>query len=312
MKRRSLLQFVGVACAAKMIGPASAQSVRTATPSEKIPIRLGKVVWVSAGQTPDGVVREVAELGLHTCQIGFDNLSPQVVAPLHMALEKYAVEAAALSEHNPGVRVFDFYKGPRTIGIIPADTRKARVQALKRAADVARLAGISAIHTHCGFIPEDPNDPLYPQAVAAVKEVALYCREQGVSLLCETGQETPITLVRMIEDVGLHNVFVNLDVANLILYGKGNPVDAMEVFGDRVRGIHAKDGRFPTNTRELGAETAIGEGKVDFPGVFRKLKAANYRGCMMIEREVGGKEQQRRDNLHSKVFLEELLSRTYS
>jgi L-ribulose-5-phosphate 3-epimerase len=306
------MQLAGVACAANALHPILGQSPKTAFSSKEFPICLGKVAWVGDGQTADSVVRGVSELGLHTCQIGFEHLSVEVVAPLRKALEKYGVEATALSEHNPGRRVFDFYQGPLTIGVIPAVTRAVRVQALKLAADVASLAGIPAIHTHCGFIPEDPNDPIYPQAVAAIKEVASHCKERGLMLLCETGQETPITMVRMIEDVNLGNVFVNFDIANLILYGKGNPVDAMDVFGNRVRGIHAKDGRFPTNPRELGLETTIGEGKVDFPRVFEQLKKANYKGSMMIEREVGGEEQRKRDILQSKAFLENLIVRTYS
>jgi L-ribulose-5-phosphate 3-epimerase len=306
------MQLASVAYAASTVRSASGQPMAAPIISKEFPIRLGRVTWVAEGQTADTVIREIHELGLQTCQIGFDNLSVEVVAPLQAALRKYAVEVNAISEHNPGPRIFDFYHGPETVGIIPPATRPARVKAMKVAADVANLAGIPAIHAHCGFIPENPNDPIYPQAVAAVKDVASYCKERGLILLCETGQETPITLVRLIEDVNLGNVFVNLDLANLILYGKGNPVDAMEVFGSRVRGIHAKDGQFPTNTRELGVEAPIGQGKVDFPEVFTQLRKLNYSGTMMIEREVGNEEERKRDILQSKSFLETLIARTYS
>jgi L-ribulose-5-phosphate 3-epimerase len=312
LTRRNFLQRAGVACAVSAVSPVLGQSPSTTFSSKESPITLGKVTWVGNGQTAEAIVREVYDLGLHRCQIGFEYLSVEVVVPLRKALEKFGVEATAISEHNPSPRVFDFYQGPLTIGIIPAATRAVRIQALKLAADVASLAGIPAIHTHCGFIPEDPNDPLYPQAVAAVTEVARHCKERGLVLLCETGQETPITLVRLIEDVKLGNVFVNLDVANLIVYGKGNPVDAMDVFGHLVRGVHAKDGRFPTNPRQLGVETPIGEGKVDFTRVFEQLKKANYKGSMMIEREVGNEEERKRDILKSKAFLESLIVRTYS
>src|SRR5208337_1800120 len=101
------------------------------------------------------------------------------------------------------------------------------------------------------------------EAVAAVQNIARHCKERGSAFLCETGEETPITLLRMIQDVGMDNVFVNLDLANLILYGKGNPVDAMDVIGHLVRGTHAKDGVFPTNPRELGEEVPIGKGKAN-------------------------------------------------
>jgi len=308
--RRNFLQLAGAAYAVSTVEPAFSQMPSHET-DRNLPISLGKVAWVGESDTIEAVVQSVAELGLYVCQIGFERASLEVVKPLRQACAKYGVSVTSISEHNPGKRVFNFYEGPLTIGIIPAATRGVRIQALKVSADIAAAAGIPAIHTHCGFIPEDPNDPIYPQAVSAVKELAMYCKERGISLLCETGQETPITLLRLIEDVDTGNVFVNLDVANLILYGKGNPVDAMDVIGPLVRGIHAKDGRFPTNPKELGLETPIGEGKVDFPKLFNELRRANYRGSMMIEREVGNEEERKRDVLKSKIFLQKMIVEAY-
>jgi sugar phosphate isomerase/epimerase len=232
------------------------------------------------------------------------------VAPLLAALKKYNVDISAVSEHNPGPRVFDFDRGPSTIGIVPQNYRRQRIEALKLAASFASACKAPAIHTHLGFIPEDPNDPLYPAAITTIKEVAGACKEKDVSLLCETGEETPITMLRMIQDVGTGNVFVNLDTANLILYGKGNPVDAMDVFGGLVRGTHMKDGLFPTNPHVLGEEVAIGKGKVDFPTLFRKLKEAKYSGPFTIEREISG-PQQIADILQSKIYLQDLIDKTY-
>jgi len=249
-------------------------------------------------------------MGLQTCQIGFERLTAGVAGPLKKALTTYGVEATAFSEHGPGRRVFNFYEGPETVGIIPPATRDARIRNLQLAADVASECGIPAIHTHCGFIPENPNEPLYAQAVAAVRKIGDYCKERGLLFLCETGEETPVTLLRLIGDVGLDNVFVNLDVANLILYGNGNPVDAMDVIGHLVRGIHAKDGLLPTDARNLGREVIIGQGRVDFPGVFERLKQMDYKGPITIERETQG-EQRREDILRSKVYLENLIRKTY-
>jgi sugar phosphate isomerase/epimerase len=182
---------------------------------------------------------------------------------------------------------------------------------LKRASDLAKACGVAAIHTHCGFIPEEPNDPLYPETIAAIKEVATYCGSNGQTLLCETGQETPITLLRAIHDVGLENVAVNLDLANLILYGKGEPVGALDVLGRYVRGIHAKDGLYPTDPYGLGEEVPIGKGKVRFPEVMQKLKALSYTGPITIEREISGSRQQA-DIRRSVFYLEELVRREYA
>lgn len=129
-------------------------------------------------------------------------------------------------------------------------------------------------------------------------------------LLLETGEETPLAMLRMIQDVGTGNVFVNLDPANLLMYGKGNPVDAMDVFGPLVRGIHAKDGLLPTGPRELGVEVPIGTGKVNFPLLFKRLKEMKYDRPITIEREISGPKQMA-DILESKVFLQKLIDENF-
>jgi L-ribulose-5-phosphate 3-epimerase len=109
--------------------------------------------------------------------------------------------------------------------------------------------------------------------------------------LMETGQETPTTVSRTIKDVDKPNLGVGLDTANLILYGKANPVDAVDILGPHVRAVHAKDGKWPTNPDLLGQEVVIGTGIVDFKQVFTKLKRAGYKGAISIEREISGPKQ---------------------
>src|SRR5438045_4962521 len=176
----------------------------------------------------------------------------------------------------------------------------------RQASDFAKKCGIPAVQTHCGFLPENPNDPVYKETIEAIREVVSYCKQNGQNFRYETGQETPITLVRAIRDVGLDNQGVNFDVANLILYGKANPVDAVEIIGPYVQGVHAKDGLWPTDPKNLGKEVPIGQGKVDFPRVIRRLKEMNYQGAITIEREISG-PQQMEDIRKEKVYLEKLI-----
>jgi sugar phosphate isomerase/epimerase len=305
LNRRAFLRTTGGACLASSVSPVLGQSSRVIS-GAPVHFDLGVVVWIETQQSIDAAIRGIRALGLQTCQIGFEHLSKDVTAPLKEALTRHNVRATAFSEHGPGQRVFDFYAGPKTIGIVPRATRDSRIRNLQMAADVAAQCGIPAIHTHCGFIPEDPNSPAYAEAVSAMKAVAQYCKAHGCAFLCETGESTPLTLRRAIEDVGLDNIFVNLDLANLILYNKGNPVEALKVFGGLVHGIHAKDGLLPTNTRELGQEVALGEGLVDFPGVFKLLRQLNYQGPIHIEREIDA-EEWAKEVLRSKTYLENIM-----
>jgi sugar phosphate isomerase/epimerase len=191
--------------------------------------------------------------------------------------------------------------------VVPPETRAARVDALKQTSDFAKLLGIPNIQTHCGFIPEDPNDALYEGTVKAIGELADHCAGNGQSFLMETGQETPTTMLRAIKDVARPNLGVGLDTANLVLYGKANPVDAVDLIGPYVRSIHAKDGKWPTDPAKLGEEVLIGKGVVDFTAVFGKLKKLGYKGAITIERETSG-PQQIEDVKAEKIYLERVLA----
>jgi len=270
----------------------------------KKPLRLGLIIGI--GNDPDAAMAKVHELGLPTCQVYVTEFAPGLVGSLGKALGKYGIEATSIVAGGPGKEVWDFYEGPLTIGLVPRDTRAARIAHIKKASDFAKECGVAAVQTHCGFIPENPNDALYKETVVAMREVAEYCKRNGQNFRYETGQETPITLVRAIKDVGLDNQGVNFDLANLILYGKANPVDAIEILAPYVQGIHAKDGLWPTNPKELGEEVAIGKGKVDFARIIARLKEMKYPGAVTIERETSG-PQQMEDVREAKEYLEKLI-----
>lgn len=296
-QRRAFLGALGLIPASLM---ASRQSAAQARP------RLGVVVSASVPGGPDQALATVHRFGLRTCQLGVGAAPIELAKPIRDASAKYDVEITALMTLGSGKMIWNLREGPQTIGIIPRATRAARIDALKRASDLAKACGVEAVHTHCGFIPENPNELLYSEALAAIGEVARYCRANGQTFLCETGQETPITLLRTIRDLGLDNVRVNLDLANLILYGKGEPVGALDVLGEYVHGIHAKDGLYPTDPYGLGKEVPIGQGKVRFPEIVRKLKQLAYAGPITIEREISG-AQQESDIRQSMSFLEQLI-----
>ena len=281
------------------------QSAPTVPANEgKKPLRLGLILGI--GRDPNDAIAKVHDLGLPTCQVFVDEIDSVLAGRLRQALDKYQTEATSLVVGGPGKEVWDFYDGPLTIGLVPRETRELRIAHIKKASDFAKQCGIDAVQTHCGFIPENANDPIYKETIAAMHEVVAYCKRNGQNFRYETGQETPITLVRAIQDVGLDNQGVNFDLANLILYGKANPVDAIELLAPYIQGIHAKDGLWPTNPRKLGEEVPIGKGKVDFPRIIARLKEINYRGAVTIEREISG-PQQVEDVRAAKAYLEKLI-----
>ena len=239
------------------------------------------------------VFESAAKLGFHHGQlVSWDptlwtEAQAERIPPL---CQKYGIELTAFWCGWEGPKFWNFTEGPETLGIMPVAYRARRVQNLLDGAAFARRLGLKDVVTHMGFIPENMTDPNWPGVVAAVKAVARDLKQHDQNLLFETGQETPVTLLRLFEAVGTGNLYVNLDPANLIMYGKANPVDALDILGAYVRGVHAKDGLYPTNGRELGHEVKVGSGKANFPALLSALRSHGFDGSLTIEREISGNE----------------------
>jgi sugar phosphate isomerase/epimerase len=221
--------------------------------------------------------------------------------------EAGGIHITALWAGYSGPSAWNFTEGPLTLGVTPAAYRFQRMQELIRAGRFAKALGVRAVITHLGFIPENANDPVFHEIVIAVRHIAAHLQRLGLEFWFETGQETPVTLLRLIQSVGLPNLGINLDPANLILYGKGNPIDALDVFGKFVRNVHAKDGLYPTDPMQLGREVKVGEGRVRFPEFVRRLGEIGFNGEIIIEREITG-DQQDRDIAATIVYLKNLLA----
>jgi sugar phosphate isomerase/epimerase len=264
----------------------------TTTSVERPRLKLG--VMASLPKGPEHEFKKARDLGVPSCQIVCwqrELFSREMAERVVAASETYGVEVTTIWTGLPGPAQWNFIEGPSTIGLVPEERRAERVATLKEGTDFAVMVGAPTITTHVGFIPENPGNSLYSGVVDALRQVVGYCREKRITFCFETGQETPTTLLRVIEDLGVENLGVNLDPANLLMYGKANPADALDVIGTYVRGVHAKDGEYPTNGRELGVEKPLGEGRVNFPVLVPKLKSLGYEGALTIEREISGPKQ---------------------
>lgn len=254
-------------------------------------------------------IRRAAELGFHSCQISHYDVSDYTdgkAEKIRSACREHGMRISTFWAGWSGPKVWNFTEGPVTLGLLPAAYRHTRIAELKAGSDFARKLGVTQLATHAGFIPENPHDPEFAGMMDALREVAQHCRNNGQKFLFETGQETPVALLRAMQMIGTDNLGINLDTANVILYGKANPVDMLRILGRYVCDVHIKDGKWPTDGWKLGQETPVGEGDVDFAEVIRRLRALNYDGALTIEREIEG-EKQIQDVLAAKKLLENLL-----
>ncbi len=271
-------------------------------------MKLG--VFVSLNQEIGPKMRQLAELGFETCMLNcwdMAKLNDDYAALVKKAVADTGVTISAVwAGWQGGPGIWDFIHGPSTLGMVPPAYRQKRSDQFLLGAEFAAKIGVSDVITHAGFMPEDPHDPNYVGMIGMLTYIGRILKERGQYFLFETGQETPVVLLRAIEDIGTGNIGINLDTANLILYGKANPVDALDVFGKYVRNTHMKDGLYPTDGRHLGREVPLGQGKVNFPALIAKFKEIGYDGPLTIEREISG-EKQLEDIKAGKAFLESLL-----
>ena len=276
-------------------------------------MKVGVMVPHERGEEMQGRFAAIRREGFSSCQlVSWDPAlwTEENAQAVQTACRDTGVTLSAFWCGWEGRRVWDFYEGQLTLGLVPADYRVERLKMLMEGSDFAKKIHVTDFATHVGYMPENPYDPKYEEVLVACKAIVEKCKENGQNFLFETGQETPVTLKRAIQDIekvlGKGNVGINLDPANLIMYGKANPVDALEVFGEYVRGIHGKDGMYPTDGHSLGAEVPLGQGKVNYPAFIAKLKEIGYEGDITIEREISG-EEQKKDIIMAKEVLDKLI-----
>lgn len=255
----------------------------------------------------DIAIQKAKEMEMESCQLNIWDEAvycDEHVNKINEAVAKHSFKISSIWAGWPGPREWNFQFGPATIGLVPPAYRAMRMDSLKKASDFAEKIGVDKIATHVGFIPENPDHPDFTGTVTALRDVCSYMKKKNQYFLFETGQETPVTMLRTIEAMRRDNVGVNFDTANLLLYGKANPLDALDIIGKYVMDTHIKDGFYPTDGMSLGKECVAGQGKANIPAIVRKLNEIGYTGSFTIEREISG-EQQIKDIIVARELLRE-------
>jgi sugar phosphate isomerase/epimerase len=170
-------------------------------------------------------------------------------------------------------------------GVLPDERWPLRRAAALAAGDLAQAIGLRRVSTHIGFIPRS-GDARYQVVVERAAEIARHYQGLGLELLMETGQEAATELLQFLNDVPVKNLAVNFDPANMILYGAGDPVEAVRVLGRHIRHVHIKDARLSDQPGlKWGTEVPFGQGHVDVAGFLGALRQVGYAGPLVIERE---------------------------
>lgn len=193
-----------------------------------------------------------------------------------------------------------------SVGLLPPKSRSERVVRTAEVAGIAASLGIPSVAAHIGFVPEDRSRLEYRDLCVAVRDICDSLAAHNQSFALETGQETAPALLAFMEDVGCPNLKVNFDPANMILYGTGDPISALQLLISHVVSVHCKDATGPTKAGSLGTERAPGSGEVNFRDFLRTLRDDGYEGILSIEREESDTERRMNDIRHAVQFLRDL------
>jgi L-ribulose-5-phosphate 3-epimerase len=251
------------------------------------PMEIGLVFW--AEQDAESTLRQLDGLGIHAGQLGVppDMSCDAALRDWARALkeERAAVTSAVCS--YSGEDYSNLETVHRTVGFTNKELRADRIARTKEVSRFADALGIRALSCHLGFIPSDRDEALYQDLRNLTRSLCEICSERHQDFVLETGQESADVLLGFIADVNRNNLKVNFDPANMIMYGSGDPLAALEILGSRVLSVHCKDAISPPadTVGLLGEECAVGDGEVDFPAFLKQLKKMNYQGLLTIERE---------------------------
>lgn len=276
---------------------------------EKWPI--GVFASIDAGL---GVQLEVVrELGVHTVHLHTphaESRTPARAKEFNQKLSDLGIKITVVFAGFEGESYADIPTVERTVGLMPRETRAARTQELKEIANFARELGVDVVGMHLGFVPHDKSDPDYRELLDVTRGVCDHCQSNGQALHLETGQEPVDVLIRFLDDVERDNIFVNFDPANMILYGAGKPIAALEKLGSRVHSLHCKDATWSDKPGDTwGAEVPLGEGDVDFAAFLRTLNKIGYTGPLTIEREIPQEPARQKAEIGRAVELLERLKK---
>ena len=280
-------------------------------------MKYGTLIHLAAGgdmrENAMKAFQRVLNCGLNACQIVYKpkEFVLEDADVLRACAEECGIEISAFfCGYRDGCNVWDNRFDFQLQGINSPLFGGERIQYIISSIPFVKRLGVTDLITHAGFIPNNPFTDDYARMLAAVRIIALRCKSAGLNFLFETGGETPVAMLRLIQDVGLDNVFINFDTANLILYGNGNPVDALYTFGQYVRNTHMKDGLPPTDPVKLGKQVEIGQGYAHFEQLIPKLHELGYNRYMIIEREIAD-DRSEEEIMKSIVYLKSIVEKVY-
>ena len=251
--------------------------------------RLAVCSWSTQPADPAALLQSLNEIGLKRVQLALDPLreKPGVWGKTAEIFQQAGVEIVSGMFGTIGEDYTTLETIKRTGGVVPDEHWETNWKNIQATVEIAKKLGLKFVTFHAGFLPHEESDPNFKKLFDRITKIAVLFAEQKIDLGFETGQETADTLSAFLTKLNRPNVGVNFDPANMILYDKGNPIQAMRVLGPWIKQCHIKDATRTRKPGEWGAEVAAGTGEVDWKAFFATLDELKFTGNLCIEREAG-------------------------
>lgn len=251
--------------------------------------RLAVCSWSLQAENPETLIERVKLTGVERVQLALDPLydSPTVWGNTVSLLQSKGISVISAMVGCAGEDYTTLETIRVTGGIAPDSTWERNRKDLEGKAQLAASLGFKLVTIHAGFLPHDQKDPAFGKIVARLRDVADIFNRHGIMLGLETGQETAKDLAQVLTVLQKPNVKVNFDPANMILYAKGNPIEAVRTLAPWIIQVHIKDARATKVPGTWGEEVPLGTGDVDWPAFCATLNDIGFKGNLVIEREAG-------------------------
>ena len=296
LSRRQFLVTSTAAAAVSLLPSTHGAAKPTASSPKSWPIGCFNRPWTkwsydetldgikAAGYAWTGLLSPVAAKG--------DIFTSSAATPEYLAALKQKIAARGLKVNMTALRM----KHNVPLADAIADTRKQL--------ENAQLVGVEYALTFGVDKPEH-----YAQYFKVMADAAAFAQERKIKVVLKPhggGSGASDEIRKAMAAVGHPNFKVWYDAGNIIHYTGKDPVAELEPIAEHVTGFCAKD----CGALKGDVMIQFGTGKVDFAGVFKKLKAAGFNGPIMVECcKIGATAAETTANAReNRIFLEKTLA----
>ena len=178
------------------------------------------------------------------------------------------------------------------------------IKEVRKQLDNAKFLGLAYA---LSFGVDKPEE--YEHYYKVMSDAAAYAQDKKIKLVMKPhggGSGASEEILRCIKAVKQPNFKIWYDAGNIIHYTGKDPIEELKPIAQYVTGFCAKD----CATVKGDVMIQFGAGKVDFAGVFKTLKAAGYKGPLMVECcKIGATPEETTANARAnREFLEKVLA----